>query len=251
VTSVNDYDQFAALRQKELKAGKKLPHRFVEKPAMRKLLPALTGKRVLMLGCGTGEESVMLEEFGGTNMVGVDISEESVKLAQKSYPKHSFKVCDMHKLNFKDSEFDFVYSSLTIHYSEYPKKVYEEILRVLKPGGALQFSVGHPMRWASERIQLDNVTTKVLGYSEDQNKPRLYGSYSSFQQYDETFSSGEVLRFWVAPPSMHFQLLSEVGFAVESFVETRAIDECKEVDPYYYERYSKFPQFTLFVAKKS
>ena len=48
--------------------GEKLPHRFVEKPAMRKLLPNLANKKVLMLGCGTGEESLLLEELGATAM---------------------------------------------------------------------------------------------------------------------------------------------------------------------------------------
>ena len=54
-----------------LKKGTKRPHRFIEKTMMRELLPNLTGKKVLMLGCGTGEESLMLNEFGNLN--GFDI----------------------------------------------------------------------------------------------------------------------------------------------------------------------------------
>lgn len=250
MTSVNNYDHWASARQKELKAGEKLPHRYVEKPAMRKLLPNLSAKKVLLLGCGTGEESVLLAEYGAVEMTGVDLSHESIRLAQESYPEVVFAVGDMHKLNFENESFDFVYSSLTVHYSSEPKKVYEEVYRILKPGGSLQFSVGHPVRWASERTETDGVSTKLLGYSEDAEKPRLYGTYSSFREYDETFPNGEVLRFWIAPPSMHFGLLREVGFNVESFVETRAINECEEVNKYYYQRYHEFPQFSIFVAKK-
>lgn len=247
---VNDYDHYAAQRQEELKKGEKLPHRFVEKPAMKKLLPDLSSKKVLMLGCGTGEESALLEEFGANNMVGVDLSKESVRLANETYPKHSFSVADMHNLGFEDASFDFVYSSLTIHYSSHPLDVYKEIIRVLKPGGTLQFSIGHPMRWASERVELDGKPTKLMGYTEGDTPPRLYGDYSDFKEYDETFPSGEVLQFWIGPPSMHFGLLRQAGFEVTDFIETKAIEETKQVNEYYYERFSHFPQFVVFVAEK-
>ena len=217
---------------------------------MKKLLPNLKHKRVLMLGCGTGEESALLEEFGADKMVGMDLSAESVRLAAASYPKHAFLAGDMHALDFPNAEYDFVYSSLTIHYTKNPLAVYKEIFRILKPGGTLQFSIGHPMRWASERVNIGGVPTKLLGYAEGKTGPRLYGSYSNFALYDETFKTGEVLEYWIGPPSLHFGLLKEVGFSVEQFVETQAIEECKEVDPYYYERFSQFPQFIVFVASK-
>ncbi len=247
---VNDYDYYAAQRQEELKKGEKLPHRFVEKPAMKKLLPDLSNKRVLMLGCGTGEESVLLEQFGATNMVGIDLSKESVRLANETYPKHSFNVADMHNLDFEDATFDFVYSSLTIHYSNHPLDVYKEVMRVLKPNGILQFSIGHPMRWASERVEIDGTPTKLMGYTEGDTPPRLYGNYSDFKEYDETFPSGEILQFWIGPPSMHFSLLRQAGFEVTHFVETKAVEETKQVNEYYYERFSHFPQFVVFVAEK-
>lgn len=84
MTQANDYDRWAADRQKGLKAGESLPHRFVEKPAMRKLLPDLHNKRVLLVGCGTGEESQLLSEYGAADMVGIDLSRESIRLAKES-----------------------------------------------------------------------------------------------------------------------------------------------------------------------
>lgn len=247
---VNDYDHYAAQRQQDLQAGAKLAHRFVEKPAMKKLLGDLHGSRVLMLGCGSGEEAVLLEEYGATDMVGVDSSVESIRLAQTTYPNHTFMTGDMHSLEFDNESFDFIYSSLTIHYSKTPEKVYREMHRVLKPGGVAQFSVGHPLRWASHRCEIDGVTTKLLGYSENKAHPRLYGSYSDFAQYDETFPGGEVLRFWIGPPSFHFKQLQQAGFVVEDFVETKAIEACREENPYYYERFSRFPQFSVFRVRK-
>lgn len=251
MTDANDYDRYASARQKELRNGQKLPHRFVEKPAMKALLPNLQDMQVLMLGCGSGEESLMLEDFGASKMIGIDLSAESVRLANETYPSHTFEVGDMHKLRFEDNSFDFIYSSLTIHYSSRPLHVYGEIFRTLKPGGQLLFSVGHPMRWASERLDIDGQPTKLMGYTEGDVEPRLYGNYSDFRQYQETFKSGEILEFWIGPPSMHFALMREAGFDVTDFVETKAIKDCKEVDLNYYKRFSKFPQFTIFSAKKA
>ena len=250
MTDINDYERYAAARQEELQKGSMKPHRFVEKPAMKSILPNLKDKHILLLGCGTGEESILLEEFGATNMIGVDLSEASIKLAQASYPQHTFKVGDMHTLDFEDETFDFVYSSLTIHYSATPEKVYQEIFRVLKPGGQVQFSVGHPMRWASERIELNGVSTKLMGYTEGDEEVRLYGSYSAHKEYAETFPSGEVLSFWVGPPSMYFNLLKNAGFRVDEFIETKAVEETKEADINYYQRFSNFPHFTIFSATK-
>lgn len=248
---VNDYDTYAAQRQDSLRKGKKMSHRFVEKPAMREILSDLSNKKILLVGCGTGEETELLEEFGAASIVGIDLSKESIRLASESYPKHEFHVMDMHGLDFKDDSFDFVYSSLTIHYSSEPQNVYKEIMRVLKPGGTFQFSVGHPMRWASERVEIDGVTTKLLGYTEGDVPVKRYGDYSGFQEYDETFEGGETLRFWIGPPSMHFKLLRQTGFDVTDFIETKPVPETEEEDRNYYERFSHFPQFSIFVARSS
>ena len=74
---VNDYDKFAKMRQNEILTGEKKSHYYVEKPMMKSMLPDLTDKRVLMLGCGTGEESIFLKEYGAKEIIGIDISEES------------------------------------------------------------------------------------------------------------------------------------------------------------------------------
>ena len=108
---VNDYDKFAKMRQEQLQKGQKRPHRFLEKPMMRELLPDLSGKKILMLGCGTGEETLILTQYGGRDMIGVDNSAESIRLAKETYPEFEFIVADMHSLPFEDETFDFVHES--------------------------------------------------------------------------------------------------------------------------------------------
>ncbi len=247
----NNYDQFAAVRQEELRNGTKFSHTYVEKPMMANLLPNLSHKKVLMLGCGTGEESVLLKKHEAKELVGMDQSPESIRLANETYPEHTFVLGDMHVLNFPDNSFDFVYSSLAIHYSEQPQKVYQEVYRILKSGGQFLFSVGHPVRWASEQQEIGGATSRIIGFSENKKNPRLYGGYLTFKKYNHHFLGDETLSFWVAPPSLHFKLLKEAGFAINDFVESRVIDACERVDDYYYKRYSEFPQFVAFLVTKN
>ena len=150
---VNNYNKYAKERHKSIIEGKMPSHRFVEKPMMKSMIPDLTSKKILMLGCGTAEEVELLKEFGAVdqNLIGIDISEKEIELAKEFYPNVEFIVGDMHNLPFKGETFDFIYSSLAVHYSAEPLKVYNEVHRVLKPGGLFLFSVGHPLRWASEK----------------------------------------------------------------------------------------------------
>ncbi|HKR81677.1 MAG TPA: class I SAM-dependent methyltransferase [Candidatus Saccharimonadales bacterium] len=248
----NNYDDFAAEKQKRLREGMEPPHRFVEKPAMQKLLPDLTGKHILLIGCGTGEETVILEQKGAVDITGIDISAESVRLARQAYPQYTFLVGDMHHLDFPDSSFDFVYSSLAVHYSATPANVYKEMYRVLKPQASLQFSTVHPVRYSSAQTEIDGKRVRLLGYSEDyENSPVTYGDYLNFQEYSQKLPhGGETIQYWAGPPSMHFQSLQDAGFQVTHFIETKATEEAKTLLPFYYERFSKFPQFVVFAAQK-
>ena len=43
------------------------------------------------------------------------------------------------EIPFPDSHFDFIFSSTTLEHTESPERVLDEAVRVLKPGGCLQF----------------------------------------------------------------------------------------------------------------
>ena len=247
---INDYDKFAKERQEQLKKGEKRPHRFIEKPMMKQLLPDLTDKKVLMLGCGTGEESIMLNQFSNVKLTGIDLSAESIKLAKESYPDCEFIVGDMNSLPFEDNTFDFVYSSLVIHYSENPEKIYKEIYRVLKNEGQLLFSIGHPLRWACEEREIDGVNCRIIAHGIDNENAVEIGNYNTFKKHNHYFKNGEVLSFFVGSPSFHFKLLKKVGFIIEDFSEGICTDEAKDIDYNYWNKYHEIPQFMAFLVKK-
>ena len=64
------------------------------------------------------------------------------------------------------------------------------------------------------------------------------------------FKDNEVLEEFIAPPSYYFEILKNNKFVVEDFKESRCIDECKEIDEAYYNRFHEIPQFMGFLAKK-
>ncbi len=246
----NDYDKFASKRHYEVTNGIKKSLRFVEKPMMISMLPDLKDKKILMLGCGTAEESELLSKYEPKKLTGIDISEKSIAIARKSYPNCNFYVGDMIKLPFKDNEFDFIFSSLAISHVEDKDRVFKELYRVLNNEGELLFSVGHPMRFATEKINYNDSTYHVIGFETSDNGKQILGKYMSHTKQINYFKDGEILKEYIAPPSFFFEVLINNHFKIENFKESRCIEDCKKIDINYYNRFHEIPQFMAFLVKK-
>lgn len=110
----------------------------------------LKGKKVLDLGCGEGYDlsRVKLKE---AQIFGIDSSEEMVKLAQKKNPEGEIRTASFDALPFPDLFFDVVISKWALQTSLDIDPVYQEIARVLKPGGYLIYLAVHPIRQFIEK----------------------------------------------------------------------------------------------------
>jgi 2-polyprenyl-3-methyl-5-hydroxy-6-metoxy-1,4-benzoquinol methylase len=101
----------------------------------------LSGKQVLDYGCGDGGFSNLLAGKGAL-VEGIDISESLVELAARSVPecvpRPSFSVRDAHATGFPDASFDYVFGNGILHHLELAN-AYQEVARVLKPGGRAFF----------------------------------------------------------------------------------------------------------------
>ncbi len=101
------------------------------------------GGLILDAGCGSGRDSRLLTERR-FNVIGVDLSEELLKIAQQTNPKTQFICADIKELPFKDNYFDGVWcSAVLLHLEtiEDVKKALKEMYRVLKPGGIIFIGV--------------------------------------------------------------------------------------------------------------
>lgn len=94
---------------------------------------------VLDIACGTGEfERLILAEHSTQQMVGVDISDQMLAIAQQklhAFPHVSFQIANASALPFADHSFDVVVSANAFHYFDDPTTALKEMQRVLKPNG--------------------------------------------------------------------------------------------------------------------
>jgi arsenite methyltransferase len=106
-----------------------------------------TGETVVDLGSGAGFDCFVAAKKVGPEgrVIGIDMTDEMLDKAQATanemeMDQVEFKKGFIEELPFKDSEVDVVISNGVINLSPEKHKTFEEIYRVLKPGGYLQFA---------------------------------------------------------------------------------------------------------------
>jgi cyclopropane fatty-acyl-phospholipid synthase-like methyltransferase len=101
------------------------------------------GTRVLDLGCGDGSKTKRLAER--FDVVGVDISEEQLRLARSKVPAATLVRADFAELDFPADTFDGVtalYSAMHVPRDDHAD-LFARIRRWLKPGGLFLASLSH------------------------------------------------------------------------------------------------------------
>ena len=118
-----------------------------EWPALRALLPNLSGLKVLDLGCGFGWFCRWARQQGAAYVLGIDVSEKMLARArgEADDPAITYRNADMEKLDLPANSFNLVYSSLALHYVGNLNGLMLQVDRSLVRGGRLVFSVEHPI----------------------------------------------------------------------------------------------------------
>lgn len=122
----------------------------IELPSILQLLPDLTDKTILELGCGSGRFSFIFETMKPAHLIGIDFSEEMLAIARtiatEKNSKIQFLQGDISNLsNVPDASIDFIFASTVLHFIADLNRVMAEVSRVLKPDGTAIFSVIHPV----------------------------------------------------------------------------------------------------------
>jgi SAM-dependent methyltransferase len=124
-----------------------------EWPALRALLPPMSGQKVVDLGCGYGWFCRWATEQGAERVLGLDVSEKMLERAVASThdSRVSYQRADLERLEFARSGFTLAYSSLAFHYISDLAGLLRTVHDALIPGGRLVFSIEHPIYMASRR----------------------------------------------------------------------------------------------------
>ena len=99
-------------------------------------------KKVLDVACGEGYGSALIKNWGAAKVIGVDCSEEAIKMAKKYFKQNNVEyiIADACKLPFEDDSFDLVVSFETIEHVDDDIAYLKEIKRVAKKDAVIIIS---------------------------------------------------------------------------------------------------------------
>ena len=198
----------------------------------------LKDKRVLVVGCGFGDDALRLAKLGA-KVSAFDLSPDSLEIARGLASREgleiTFEQMPAEKMVYEDNTFDYVVSRDILHHVDIPKTMCE-IVRVAKPGAIFvvneiySHSITDMVRRSTlvERVLYPNMQKLIYGpgkpyITEDERKlsefdldkimqplgPRLFTKYFNFlvtriiPDRFETFAKVDRLLLRVMHPIAH------------------------------------------------
>ncbi len=216
-----------------------------EIPALFSLLPDLTGKSVLDLGCGFGEHCVEFVKKGASKVVGIDISEKMLEVAMKenSNPAITYMHLPIEDLEKVEGKYDVVISSLALHYVEDFEGVVKKIYDKLNMGGSFIFSQENPIN--------TTYSGEIPRWTRDENGKKIYVNLANYGREGERESEWfvEGIKKYHRMFSTIVNILTENGFIIEKMLEPIPTDEILKRFPYQDDLFHK-PDFLLVKARR-
>ncbi|MEG4035538.1 class I SAM-dependent methyltransferase [Microcoleus sp. Pol12B5] len=129
------------------------------------------GKVILDAGCGSGYKSLILAEANpGAKIVGIDLSEESVKLARQRLQYHGFENIEFHALSIEElpslnQQFDYINCDEVLYLLPDAVVGLQAMKAVLKPDGIIRTNL-HSSLQRSSYFAVQKVF-KIMGLMDD------------------------------------------------------------------------------------
>lgn len=234
------FEGYKKIRDNEVNANN-----LFEIPALFSMMPDLKGKRVLDLGCGFGEHCKQFIEQGAQKVVGIDISEKMLAVAQKenANPNISYINMSMENIGELDEKFDVVVSSLAFHYVEDYAGVVKNIYNLLDKEGIFIYSQENPLctchsggdRWTRDE-KGNKIHLNLRDYGIEGERESVW-FVDNVKKYHRTFST-------------IINTLINAGFSIEKMIEPLPSEEILANYPDYQDLFHK-PDFLLLRVKKN
>ncbi|MFW9907392.1 MAG: class I SAM-dependent methyltransferase [Candidatus Thorarchaeota archaeon] len=182
------------------------------------ILGDVKGLDVLDVGCGGGQNSIVLAKMGAKSVKAIDQSEMQLgharKLAEEQGVSITFLKRNMEELlGLNDASFDLVVSSHAMNYASDLIRVFNECARVLRSKGRIVICLNHPLYVVLGQALEDDDFSKIVNYFEGIR-----------DIWDWTNADGEMIATFESR-SWRFEHiingLIETGFVVERVAEPR------------------------------
>lgn len=211
-------------------------------PAFFSLAPDLTGKVVLDLGCGYGENCAKFLCLGAEKVVGIDISEKMLDIAKAETNGIEYILADMNNLSDITGKYDVVFSSMAVHYVEDFNKLCAQVANLLIEGGYFIFSQEHPFN-----------TSPMNGpsWSRDENGKRTHynlSDYGRLGKREMTWFVDGVIKYHRRFSDLINSLIDN-GFFIEKVLEPLPSEEVLAKLPSYAKEFDK-QNFMLIRGRK-
>lgn len=204
-------------------------------PAFLALLPDVTNKKGLDIGCGEGHNTRLLAERGA-RMFGLDISPAFIRYAAEEGRGIAYVVGTALELPFASAEFDFVTAIMALMDLPDERLALAECYRVLRPGGFLQFSITHPCFSPPYRRLLRTPQGHAYAVEVGQYFDRVDGRVTQWLFSAAPAEAKAGLKQFETPTfhrtlSEWMNAVLQAGFRVERVAEPRAGDETVRAYP--------------------
>ena len=178
---------------KEYQADRPAFDNVKELKAFASLLPEKA--RVLDVGCGAGIPVAKFLVDSGFEVVGIDFSENMLRLARKNMPQTKFTRRDMTKLDFADNSFDgltAIYSIIHVPREKH-SLLFKSFNRILKPNGMMLACMG-PDEWEATD---DYYGTKMFWSQYSPEKSLQLVKEAGFEViFDKILEIGKEKHYW-------------------------------------------------------
>jgi SAM-dependent methyltransferase len=122
--------------------------------------------RILEVGCGTGQMSLYLAR-ADRMVIGADLTRASLRLGAAAAQRFGvagvqFVETDLHRPGLRAGAFDVVYASGVLHHTPDPRRAFECLLPLVRPGGMIV--IGLYNAFARVPLRLRRAVARLSGY---------------------------------------------------------------------------------------
>ncbi len=181
------------------------------------LLGDVDGLRVIVVGCGGGQDCIVLAKQGA-QVIGIDLSDKQIEYGRRLAEREGVEATLLQGnaeelIGIEDESQDLAVSLHALNYVERIDRAFAEVYRVLRSDSAFVFSVHHPF------------------FASLEGGPP-YGVVNSYWQSEQDWqwdfpdkSVSARFRNWHRPVGEWVSLLTDAGFRIERLLEPPPIDK--------------------------